>query len=58
MLDDRLELIKKRLKRNRVYYSSYNPKSDYLHDIEDAADDLMWLVYEVERLREELSSHT
>ena len=58
MLDDRLELIKKRLKRHRVYYSSYNPKSDYLHDIEDAADDLMWLVYEVERLREELSSHT
>jgi len=55
MSADRLELIKRRLEKVRVYYSSYNPRAEYLHDIEDAGDDMRWLVYEVERLRGELA---
>jgi hypothetical protein len=53
---DRLEYIKNRLKKNRVYYSAFNPKAEYLHDIEDAGEDMQWLIYEVERLRDELKS--
>jgi hypothetical protein len=51
---NRLEFIKRRLKGHRVYYSSFNPKAEYLHDIEDAGEDMQWLIYEVERLQREL----
>jgi hypothetical protein len=52
-MEDRLAYIKKKLKDRRIYYSSYNPRSSYLYDIEDAEDDLLWLISEVERLREQ-----
>ncbi len=54
-MEDRLEYIRKRMKGNRVYYSSYNPGSTYMYDVEDAREDLLWLVAEVERLRSELA---
>ncbi len=54
-MEERLEHIKKKLKDRRVYYSSYNPNSSYSYDVEDAGDDMLWLISEVERLREELS---
>ncbi len=52
---DRLEKLKQRLKNTRVYYSTPNPQSDYQMDIDEADDDFRWMIYEIERLREELS---
>ena len=49
---DRLQVIKDRLGGARVYYSIPNPRSTYLMDVENAADDIRWLIYEVERLRQ------
>ena len=53
MTVDRLEAIRRRMSKNKVYYSAYNPGADYLHDIEDAGEDFLWMIYEIERLREE-----
>jgi hypothetical protein len=50
-LEDRLERIRRLLKERRVYWSTYNPGSTYLYDVEEAGDDVAWLVAEVERLR-------
>lgn len=52
---DRLELLKDRLKRARIYYSIPNPRSEYQMDVESADDDFRWMIYEIERLREELA---
>jgi regulator of replication initiation timing len=52
-MEDRLEHVKKKIKQAEVYYSRYNPRSDMMYDIEEARDDIRWLVYEIERLREE-----
>jgi hypothetical protein len=48
---DRLEHIRNRLKRSKVYYSRYNPSADLLYDVEDAEEDVRWMLYEIERLR-------
>ena len=53
-MEDRIEYLKKRIKRSKVYYSSYNPRSDFMQDIEDAREDFLWMLFEIERLREEL----
>ena len=53
-MEDRLEYLKKKIRRRKVYYSSYNPHSDFMQDIEDAREDFLWMLYEIERLREEL----
>jgi hypothetical protein len=50
-MEDRLAYISRKLKGRRVYYSVYDPSSPYLYDVEDAQEDVMWLVAEVERLR-------
>ncbi len=55
-MEDRLEYIRKRMKDRKVYYSSYNPSSSYLYDVEDAEEDMLWLISEVEKLRGELAS--
>lgn len=52
---DRLDKLKERLKRARVYDSIPNPSADYQMDILDADDDFAWMIYEIERLREELA---
>jgi hypothetical protein len=54
-MEERLEHIRKKMKGRRVYYSSYAPGSAYLYEVEDAEDDMLWLISEVERLRSELS---
>jgi len=48
MAADRLEIIKCRMSRTKVYYSAYNPQADYLHDIENAEGDFLWMIYETE----------
>ncbi len=52
-MEDRLNHIKKRLKQSKVYYSRYSPRSDMMYEIDEADDDLSWMIYEIERLREE-----
>jgi len=52
-MEDRLTVIKDKKKRNNIYYSSYNPTSELLYDIEDGNEDFLWMIYEIERLREE-----
>jgi len=52
-MEDRLSHIKKRLKKSRVYYSRYSPQSDMMYEVDEADEDLNWMVYEIERLREE-----
>jgi hypothetical protein len=51
---ERLERIRRLLKERRVYWSTYNPGSSYLYDVEEAGDDVAWLVAEVERLKDEI----
>ncbi|MCD6123353.1 MAG: hypothetical protein J7K04_16085 [Spirochaetales bacterium] len=52
-MEDRLKVIKAKKKKNNIYYSSYNPASDLMYDIEDGNEDFLWMIYEIERLREE-----
>ncbi len=52
---DRLEELKEKLNKVKVYYSVPNPRSDYQMDIQEAGDDFGWMVYEIERLRAELA---
>jgi hypothetical protein len=52
-MEDRLNHIRKRLKQCKVYYSRYSPRSDMMYEIDEADDDLSWMIYEIERLREE-----
>jgi len=49
-MEDRLNYIKRRLKKNKVYYGRYSPRSEMMYEVDE---DLNWLVYEIERLREE-----
>jgi len=50
-MEERLEHIKRKIKGKKVYYSSYNPRAPYMYDVEDAEDDILWLIAEIERLR-------
>lgn len=52
VLQDRLDVIRRKMKGARIYYSRPNPRSDYMMDVEDAEEDILWMVYEIERLRE------
>jgi hypothetical protein len=52
-MEDRLNHIKKRLKKSRLYYSRYSPRSDMMYEVDEADEDVNWMVYEIERLREE-----
>ena len=55
-MEDRLNHIKKRLKKSRLYYSRYSPRSDMMYEVDEADEDVSWMVYEIERLREENGS--
>jgi hypothetical protein len=52
---DRLEHIRNRLKRSRVYYSRYNPSVELMYEVEDAEEDVRWMIYEIERLRAQVA---
>ena len=52
-MEARLHYIKKRLKKSKVYYSRYSPRSDMMYEVDEADEDLNWMVYEIERLRDE-----
>jgi len=48
---DRLAVIERKLKNARVYYSRYSPSAAFMYDVENAEEDVRWLIYEVARLR-------
>ncbi len=52
-MEDRLSYIKRKMKDRKVYYSAFNPSAAYMYEVEDAEDDVLWLIAEVEKLREE-----
>ena len=52
-MKERLAFIKGRVSQKdmAVYYAWYNPRSSYLIDLDDAKEDLLWMIAEIERLR-------
>lgn len=56
--EDRLETIEALLKRkkhqgNQLCWLKYNPNSEYTYDVVNAEEDVVWMIYEIKRLREE-----
>jgi hypothetical protein len=52
-MEDRLSHIKRKLSKSKMYYSRFSPRSDMMYEVDEADEDLNWMVYEIERLREE-----
>ena len=52
-LENRLKNIKDRLKKSKMYYSRYSPRADMLYEVDEADEDVNWMIYEIERLQEE-----
>jgi hypothetical protein len=50
-LKDKLEMKKNR--GHQLYWIKYNPGADFDYDINDATEDVHWMIYEIKRLREE-----
>jgi len=55
---DRLKKLKKLLEKkkregNQICWLKYNRHSTYNYDIENAEEDVAWMIYEIERLRDE-----
>lgn len=48
------DLLKTREKRgSRLCWIRWDPNSSYGYDIEDAREDIEWMIYEIKRLQEE-----
>lgn len=52
-MQDRLEYIRNKMKRCKVYYSRYSPRAELMYEVEDAEEDFRWMMFEIERLRAE-----
>jgi len=52
-MEDRLSHIVNRTKKSKVYYSRYSPRSDMMYEVDEADEDVNWMIYEIERLRTE-----
>lgn len=50
-MEDRLEHIRKKLRDSKVYYSRYSPRAEMMYELEEAGDDILWMIHEIERLR-------
>jgi len=60
--EDRLQTIKELLEKkkregNQLCWLRYNRHSTYNYDIENAEEDVTWMIYEIERLREESANY-
>jgi len=44
---------RKKRKGNQLCWIVYNPDSEFNYDIEDAMEDIHWMVFEIKRLKEE-----
>ena len=48
------ELFRKRKNQNnQLCWIRYNPVSEFGYDIEDATEDIEWMIHEIRRLRDE-----
>lgn len=54
-LEDKLE--KKKNRGHQLYWIKFNPGADFDYDINDATEDIHWMIYEIKRLREENSHY-
>jgi len=54
IMEERLDFLRRKIKSRDVYYSSYNPRAEFMHDVEDAKEDFLWMLFEIERLRDEI----
>ncbi len=56
-MTERLNHIKGKVSSGRisVYYAWYDPKTVYKYDTEDALEDFLWMIAEIERLRVEVN---
>jgi hypothetical protein len=52
-MKERLSHIKNKLSGRQisVYYAWYSPKAVYMYDTEDALEDFLWMIAEIEKLR-------
>jgi hypothetical protein len=52
-MNERLAYIKGKMSKREasVHYAWYNPKTDYMLDTEDATEDVLWMIAEIENLR-------
>jgi hypothetical protein len=52
-MKERLGHIKGKIANRQVnvYYAWYDPKATYMYDTEDALEDFLWMIAEIERLR-------
>ncbi len=55
---ERLKRLEQLLEKNdrkgsRLCWIRWNPNSKYGYEIDDARDEVIWMVYEIKRLREE-----
>ncbi len=48
---DRLDHLRNKVKKNKLYYSRYDPRAEMLYEVEDADEDFFWMLHEIERLR-------
>jgi hypothetical protein len=58
MEEDRLSRIEKLLERRKkrgsaLSWITYNPSAEFNYDVEDAEEDVAWMVWEIKRLRRE-----
>ncbi|MFO7730340.1 MAG: hypothetical protein R6V86_06205 [Spirochaetia bacterium] len=56
--EDRLKTIERLLERkkrqgNQLCWLRYNAGSHYKYDVENAEEDIAWMIFEIKRLREE-----
>jgi alanyl-tRNA synthetase len=56
--EDRLKTIErlleqKKRQRNQLCWLRYNASSQFKYDVENAEEDVAWMIFEIKRLREE-----
>lgn len=52
---DKLEELLRRKKRNgnQICWIKYNPNSEMNYDVNDAEEDIKWMIFEIKKLRHE-----
>jgi hypothetical protein len=54
-MKERLAFIRNRMTKDGVsaFYAWYDPKANFMIDTDDATEDILWMISEIERLRVE-----
>ena len=51
------KLTKKKNQGHQLIWIKYNPGAEFDYNIQDATEDVHWMIYEIKRLREENSHY-